>query len=83
MTQARAVENQSFFVALTQTGTLSDGTKNLGHSFIYDYSGNVLSELISEEGVLYTEFTTEKMYEFRNKCTVLNDIHASYEVIEC
>lgn len=83
LTRARAVENQSFFIALTQTGTLSDGSKNLGHSLIYDYNGEILDELITEEGVIYTEVSTEKMYEFRNKCTVLKDIHQNYEVLEC
>ena len=83
LTQARAVENQSFFVALTQTGTLSDGSKNLGCSRIYDYNGSILDEISEKEGLIFAEISTEEMNVFRNKCTVLKDIHASYEVIEC
>lgn len=83
LTRTRAVENQAYFIALTQTGTLSDGSKNLGHSLIYDYNGEILDELITTEGVIYAEFTVEDMYKFREKCTVLKDIHTNYEVLEC
>lgn len=83
LTRARAVENQCYFVALTQTGFLSDGSRNLGHSLIYDYNGEVLDELSESEGVIYSEIEKKNMYDFRNKCTVLNDIHSVYEVVKC
>lgn len=82
MTTARAVENQTYFVALTQTGDLADGTRNLGHSMIIDYKGDVLDEIYLVEGPIYAEIDLESMYEFRNKCTVLDDIQESYEVIK-
>lgn len=81
LTCARAVENQTYMVALTQTGVLPTGAKNLGHSMIYDYSGNILDEIDTVEGVIKAEFDFEKMYEFREKCTILKDIHENYEVI--
>ena len=80
MTTARAVENQTYFVALTQTGDLADGTRNLGHSMIIDYKGDVLDEINVLEGCIYAEVDLDSMYEFRNKCTILNDIKDSYEV---
>lgn len=82
LTTARAVENQSYFVALTQTGLLADGAENLGHSMIIDYAGNALDEINEMEGAIYAEIDLEKMYEFRDKCTVLKDIKNSYEVIK-
>ena len=82
MTTARAVENQTYFVALTQTGDLADGTRNLGHSMIIDYKGDLLDEIDLVEGPIYAEIDLESMYEFRNKCTVLDDIQESYEVIK-
>ena len=82
MITSRAVENQTYFVALTQTGKLKDGEKNLGHSMILDYKGDILSEINKKEGCIYAEIDLEKMYKFRNKCTVLNDIKDSYEVIK-
>ena len=82
LTTARAVENQSYFVALTQTGLLEDGSENLGHSMIIDYSGNIIDEITEKEGAIFAEIDLNLMYEFRKKCTVLNDIKDSYEVIK-
>lgn len=81
LTQARAVENQSYMIALTQTGTLPTGAKNLGHSLIYDYSGNILDEINIKEGAVSAVLGMQDMYEFRDKCTVLKDIQEDYEVI--
>lgn len=81
LTCARAVENQTYMVALTQTGTLPTGAKNLGHSLIYDYSGNVLDEINTVEGCISAELSFAEMYDFREKCTVLKDIHEKYEVL--
>ena len=81
LTRARAVENQSYMVALTQTGLLADSSENLGHSMIIDYEGNICSEINEKEGGIYAEINLQKMYDFRAKCTVLNDIKESYEVI--
>lgn len=81
LTTARAVENQSYFVALTQTGLLRDGVENLGHSMILDFQGEILDQIEEKEGGIYAEVDLEKMYEFRSKCTVLKDIKESYEVI--
>ena len=82
LTTARAIENQSYFVALTQTGMLADGSENLGHSMIIDYKGEVLDNINETEGAIYAEIDLEKMYEFRAQCTVLKDIKESYEVIK-
>lgn len=81
LTTARAVEEQTYMVALTQTGTLPTGAKNLGHSMIYDYSGNILDEIDTVEGCISATVSLPEMYDFRDKCTVLKDIHNSYEVI--
>lgn len=81
LAMARAIENQSYMVALTQTGLLADGSENLGHSMIIDYNGKILCEIDEIEGGIYTEIDLEKMYEFRDNCNILNDIKSSYEVI--
>lgn len=80
MTASRAVENQTYMVALTQTGLLPDGKENLGHSMIIDYQGNIMDQIEEIEGGVYAEVNLPEMYAFRDKCTVLNDIHDSYEV---
>ena len=81
LTCARAVENQTYMVALTQTGTLPTGAKNLGHSLIYDYSGNIMDEIEEKEGGIRATLDFSQMYDFREKCTVLKDVHKDYEVI--
>ena len=81
MTTSRAVENQTYMVALTQTGLLLDGKENLGHSMIIDYEGNILDEIEEKEGGIYAEVNLLNMYNFRNKCTILNDIKDEYKVI--
>ena len=81
LTRARAVENQTYMLALTQTGLLASGEENLGHSVIYDYNGKILDEIEEIEGGIYAEIDLEKMYEFRANCNILNDIKNSYEVI--
>ena len=82
MTTSRAVENQTYFVALTQTGILKNGEKNLGHSMILDYNGNIISEINEIEGGIRATIDLEEMYQFREKCTILRDIKDSYEVIK-
>ena len=81
MTTSRAVENQSYMIALTQTGLLTDGSENLGHSMILDYEGKILDEIEEIEGAIYAEADLNKMYDFRSKCTILKDIKDSYEVL--
>lgn len=81
MTTSRAVENQTYMVALTQTGLLPDGKENLGHSMIIDYEGKIMDQIEEIEGGVYAEVNLPQMYEFRDKCTILKDIKDSYEVI--
>ena len=82
MTTSRAIENQSYMVALTQTGLLPDGKENLGHSMIIDYEGKILDQIEDIEGGIYAEVNLPKMYEFRSKCTILKDVKVSYEVVK-
>ena len=80
MTTSRAVENQTYFLALTQTGELREGA-NLGYSMILDYKGEVLADIEKEEGGIFATIDLDEMYKFRDKCRVLEDIKESYEVI--
>lgn len=80
LSKARAIENQCFMIALTQSGLIENDEWNLGHSKIIDYNGNIISEIDQGEGAMSAEIKFEEMYEFREKCTVLLDIHDEYEV---
>lgn len=80
LTKARAIENQCFMVALTQSGLIEGNEWNLGHSMIIDCKGEIISEIKEGEGAMFAEIKFNEMYKFREKCTVLLDIHDSYEV---
>lgn len=80
LTKARAVENQSYVVALTQSGHIEGQEWNLGHSRVIDYKGEVVSEIEEGEGAMFAELKFNEMYEFRKKCTILLDIHDTYDV---
>ena len=81
MTRCRAVENQTYMVALTQSGHIEGDEWNIGHSRIIDYKGESLAEIKDQkEGAMNAQINLKTMYDFRNKCTVLNDIRDKYEV---
>lgn len=83
MTRCRAVENQTYMIALTQSGYIENNEWNIGHSRIIDYKGESISEIKDQkEGAMNALIKFQEMYDFRNKCTILNDIRESYEVKE-
>lgn len=82
MTKSRAVENQCYMIALTQCGYIENGEYNLGESRIIDYKGEELASIKNrdEEKIVSADIELDEMYDFREKCTVLNDIRDKYEV---
>ena len=81
MTRCRAVENQAYFVALTQSGYIEDGEWNIGHSRIIDYKGETISEIKDQkEGAMTAVIDLKPMYDFREKCRCIDDIRDNYEV---
>ena len=82
MTKSRAVENQCYMIALTQSGYIENGEYNLGESRIIDYKGEELAYIKNrdEENIISADIELDEMYDFREKCTVLNDIRDKYEV---
>ena len=80
MTKSRAIENQCFMVALTQSGYIENGEYNLGESRIIDYNGNELVSILSGEGIVSSVIDIDSMYRFRSKARILNDIKEHYEV---
>ena len=81
MTRSRAVENQTFMVALTQSGYIENDEWNIGHSRIIDYKGETISEIKEQkEGAVQAVLDFSPMYDFREKCTCMKDIKTNYEV---
>ena len=81
MTKSRAVENQCYMIALTQSGEIENGEYNLGESRIIGYKGSEISSIMeNKEGFVSGDLDISEMYEFREKCKVLSDIKDNYEV---
>lgn len=81
LTRARAIENQVYMVALTQSGPVNDIEWNIGHSRIYDYLGETIAEIKDQrEGLCSCEINFNDMYKYQNHCTILKDIRENYEV---
>lgn len=80
MTKSRAIENQCYMVALTQSGYIENGEYNLGESRIIDYKGDEVSSIMSGEGITCADIFPDLMYDFRSKSPILKDIKDKYEV---
>ncbi len=81
LTGARAVENQCYMIAITQSGKIKDNEYNIGHSRIFDYCGETIAEIKDQrEGIMSCKIEFSKMYEYRKICTILKDIRKTYEV---
>lgn len=81
MTRCRAVENQSYMIALTQSGLIENDEWNLGHSRIIDYKGETVAEIKNQkEGAITAVLDLNTMYDFREKCRCIDDIREKYEV---
>ncbi len=81
LTRARAIENQTYMVAVTQSGLIKGEEWNIGHSRIFDYTGNTIAEINDQkEGLMTCEINFNDMYIYRNSYTILKDIRESYEV---
>ncbi len=80
MTKARAIENQCYMIAVDQCGLINGKDYNLGDSRIIDYKGEEAAYINNSENIVSTTLLLDEMYDFRNKCKVLNDIRDNYEV---
>ncbi|MDD3236482.1 MAG: hypothetical protein PHV37_00110 [Candidatus Gastranaerophilales bacterium] len=80
--KARAIENQSFMIAVSQTGFLKDGTHNLGCSMVVDPRGEIVASLGENEGVLEVEIDLNDMYELRKSIPTLSDTCREYKFSE-
>lgn len=73
LTEARAVENQSFVVAVNRVGTDANGYEHRGDTSIIDYSGEILLRRSFTEGVDTTILSKAKLENYRKKFGFLSD----------
>ncbi|MEU6015403.1 carbon-nitrogen family hydrolase [Streptomyces sp. NPDC047515] len=72
LAQARAVENQSYVLAVGTAGTHA-GIQQAGHSIVVDPWGEVLAEAGADEEVLSVEFDPSKVAVTREQFPALKD----------
>jgi predicted amidohydrolase len=70
---ARAIENQSYLIAVNRTGTDAEGRNYSGDSSIVDYDGNILTKSANIESVINAKLSMEKLMEYRNRFPFLKD----------
>ena len=76
--QARAIENQSYFIATNQCGVEGHGsgvgeTEYFGHSMVVDPWGEIVLEADEAEGLFFAEIDTSTVAKVRNRLTALRD----------
>lgn len=71
---ARAIENQSFVIAVNRTGTSKD-TEFPGHSMVIDPLGRILLETGDDEDIYYVEIDLQLVDEVREQIPVMTDQH--------
>lgn len=69
---ARAIENQSFMIAVNRTGTSRD-TEFPGHSMVIDPLGRIQLETSDDEDIYYAEIDLQLVDEVRQQIPVMTD----------
>ena len=72
LTRARAIENQSIFIACNGVG-VNGNTKLGGNSVVVDAWGKVLNTLSQQEQVINVEIDLQNVNQAREKLPVLAD----------
>ncbi|MDY0781325.1 amidohydrolase [Tenacibaculum sp. IB213877] len=72
--KARAIENMSYTIGVNRIGTDANDYEYVGHSAVYDYLGNSLSEENNKkEDIIYLEIDKVTQQNTRKKLGFLND----------
>ena len=73
LTRARAIENQTYLLAVSRVGVDGEGVDHVGGSCVYDPVGNAMGILDHQEGILTATLEPEKLHEFREKFPAWKD----------
>ena len=80
LARARAIENQSFFIGVTQTGLITDNEYNSGHSLAVSPFGDIITEADENERAISFEIDLEDERQLRKKVPTLQDKKEKYEI---
>ena len=71
--RARAIENQSFMIAVSQCGKIENDSYNYGHSQIISPFGEIVCSMGEEEGAILQKINTDEVDELRKNVPTLKD----------
>lgn len=80
LARARAIENQIFFIGVTQTGLITNDEYNSGHSLAVSPFGDIIEEADENEGIISFEIDLEAEKSLRKKVPTLKDKKDKYEI---
>lgn len=81
--KARAIENQAFVVAVSQTGLIEEPNYCLGHSMAINPLGEVITELDDREIAKLVKINLNEVDDFKKLRPIINDRHTTpYNVTE-
>ncbi len=66
MAKSRAIENQSYFLALSQCGEIKDNVYNSGNSCFVEPMGECICRLDENRGYIYSKINTDTVDKVRN-----------------
>lgn len=82
LSQARAIENQTFFINACITGKINEKYDFSGGSMIINHRGVIMDKLNREEKVLTSLIDLGTMEEYREQMPILKDTKKQYKILE-
>ena len=82
LSQARAIENQTFFINACITGKINEKYDFSGGSMIINHRGVIIDKLDREEKVLTSCVDLGTMEEYREQMPILKDTKKQYKILE-
>lgn len=73
MIKSRAIENQSYMLAVNRVGKDGNGLNYNGNSMAVSPLGRVLGHVVDDEAVIYVELSKDKLQKARSKMPFLKD----------
>lgn len=73
LTRARAIENQSYVVAVNRTGFDANQIEHIGNSAVIEPDGTYALEVGSQNGLFYTQLSANALQQYRNSFPVAID----------
>ncbi|GAB5553826.1 MAG: nitrilase family protein [Saprospiraceae bacterium] len=70
---ARAIENQAYCIGVNRVGVDEKGHQYTGDSSVYDYSGELLSQITNQEACVTVQLELQTQVDFRSKLNFLAD----------